>query len=1090
MRFESSARQLLLLTWPLLAVIGCLMLIAALGVSVMSTARAYASGEGFWSKAQKQAVLHLVRYAETGAEADYGRYLENIAVNLGDRKARLALDRPDPDLETARQGLLAGRNHPDDIPGMVRLFRYFRFDPEIERAIALWAQADVLIERLTEHAQALRSEIVARGPGSVRTGTLRREIERIDAELTPLEDGFAVALGAAVRRIALFLMMAGALLSLALIAAGIVISSRTLARLRSAQTQFGLVNDHVQTLVAVYDRGWRLRRANRRFIQTFGLDPSQAIGMHLNELADEALFRHIGPYFEQAYAGKVVSYEREFQAPGRPTVQLSVTLAPAFDAEGGVEQVFAFGEDVTERRHAEQALRASEARKAAVIELALDCVISIDRASRVLEFNPAAEATFGYTREQALGRDLAELIIPPRLRSAHRKGMARYLETGDANVLGRRVELRGMRSDRSEFPVELSVSPVQIGGDLTFTAYLRDVSERKDHEQALAQQAMRQGIVARFAQIALAHTDPGTLMSETVVEIAFGLGVGYCGIHELMPEENRLLLRAQIGGRNVGANRVSLAHDASTLAGVCLAARQSIVVRDIRADTRFRERPPDMPAEFLSAVAVPIQGPDAPYGVLCVQGADVRDYSTEEIGFLETIANALAVASNRHRTENRLAYFAQFDSLTGLPNRNLFRDRLAHAISRAHRGGSLVALLFIDLDRFKEINDSLGHEAGDQVLREVGTRLGNGLREGDTLARLGGDEFTVILEDLDNAEQVRTVAEKLQRAFGEPLRLGGRELAVTPSIGIAMYPADGEDTDALLKHADIAMYHAKNEGRDNFQFYAADMSTAASERRSLEYSLRHALEHKEFVLHYQPLIDLKDGTIAGAEALLRWRHPEWGLVPPGRFIGIAEQTGLIVPIGEWVLREACSRLQQWRSADVRVVPVAVNLSARQFRKSDLVEVVRSGLRDTGLDPSLLKLEITESLLMENPEASGAVLEALKNMGLSLVLDDFGTGYSSLAYLKHFPLDVLKIDRSFVKDIPNDADDVAIVRATVGLAHSLGLQVTAEGVETAEQAAFLRGLGCEYAQGYLFSKPIEAAAFVALLKSESRFAGVG
>ena len=451
-----------------------------------------------------------------------------------------------------------------------------------------------------------------------------------------------------------------------------------------------------------------------------------------------------------------------------------------------------------------------------------------------------------------------------------------------------------------------------------------------------------------------------------------------------------------------------------------------------------------------------------------------------------TLARLHAADAQRREAEAQLAQLAHYDALTGLPNRSLFQDRLGQAIARAHRSERLVALMFLDLDRFKEVNDTLGHEAGDRVLKEAAARLRTHLREGDSVARLGGDEFTVILEDVEGSDQVRGVAQKLMRAFAEPVALEGRDFFVTLSVGIALYPRDGSQAETLIRRADTAMYQAKSEGRDNFQFYMPDMSVAASERLTLEGSLRRALERGEFTLHYQPVVRLADGEIASAEALLRWRHPQNGLVPPGRFIAVAEQTGLIVPIGDWVLQEACAQAKRWQLAGLRPLRVAVNLSARQFRKAGLAESIRAALRSSGLESKWLTLEITESLLMDNAAASGAVLKSLQEMGVSMALDDFGTGYSSLAYLKHFPIDIIKIDRSFVRDIASDADDAAIVRATIGLAASLGIQTTAEGVETGEQLEYLRAHGCRYAQGYLFSVPLAAEEFGALLAQGRRF----
>ncbi|HUQ74372.1 MAG TPA: EAL domain-containing protein [Burkholderiales bacterium] len=458
------------------------------------------------------------------------------------------------------------------------------------------------------------------------------------------------------------------------------------------------------------------------------------------------------------------------------------------------------------------------------------------------------------------------------------------------------------------------------------------------------------------------------------------------------------------------------------------------------------------------------------------RGFVVRDADGRAVRMI----GAMMDISGRKHAEAELAQLAQYDTLTGLPNRNLLRDRLAQAVARVHREGWLSAVLFVDLDRFKEINDTLGHATGDEVLKMMAARMRTVLRQADTVARFGGDEFTILVEDVKTPSDVAGVARKILGVLELPMAVEGRDLFLSASIGIAVCPDDGKDSQTLLQHADTAMYQAKAAGRNGFEFYAARMGAAASERMTIEASLRQALERNEFVLHYQSIVDVKTGALRGAEALVRWQHPQWGLVAPARFIGIAEASGLIVPLGEWIMQEACRQAVQWRAAGLPPLRMSVNLSARQFRKPALAEVIAATLARAGLPGDSLTVEITESLLMENAQGSRKMLAELKTAhGVRVALDDFGTGYSSLSYLKQFPLDVLKIDRSFVRDVTTDSDDAAIVRAMIGLAHNLDLTLTAEGVETPEQLAFLREHGCDTAQGYLFSKPIPADAFAAL-----------
>ena len=440
--------------------------------------------------------------------------------------------------------------------------------------------------------------------------------------------------------------------------------------------------------------------------------------------------------------------------------------------------------------------------------------------------------------------------------------------------------------------------------------------------------------------------------------------------------------------------------------------------------------------------------------------------------------------TERKETEERLLYLANYDSLTGLPNRALFRDRLRRAIARAQRNDKRIGLLFLDLDRFKTINDSLGHHAGDQLLRGVAKRLKANGRKGDTIARLGGDEFTIILEDINDADDVAIVARKIIEFMEPSFKLDGHDVVVTPSIGITIYPDDCGDMRTLLKNADTAMYRSKEKGRNNYQFYTADMNAKAYEYLLLENNLRHALERGEFHLFYQPQMELHTQRVIGMEALLRWNHPEQGFLPPERFVPFAEETGLIIPIGEWVIRTACMEAMRWQQAGLSPLRVAVNLSMRQFRQKDFVEKVEQALAESGLPPKFLELEITESFLAHNVEHATAVLRRLHNLGVQLSIDDFGTGYSSLSYLKQFPLNTLKIDQSFVRDIPGDSDAAAITEAIIGLAQSLRLNVIAEGVESQDQVFFLRSRGCDHAQGYLFSEPMSADTVVPWIKRKT------
>jgi diguanylate cyclase (GGDEF)-like protein len=447
----------------------------------------------------------------------------------------------------------------------------------------------------------------------------------------------------------------------------------------------------------------------------------------------------------------------------------------------------------------------------------------------------------------------------------------------------------------------------------------------------------------------------------------------------------------------------------------------------------------------------------------------VRDAAGSPLYFIRVIEDI----TERKRLQQDLQHVAHHDPLTQLPNRALFYDRLTHTLAQAQRRSWTTGLMFVDLDGFKKVNDTLGHGVGDQLLRQVSERLTQCVRAEDTVGRLGGDEFAIILSELAHEQDGGLVAQKVIDALAKPFQIDGSEISVTASIGITACPSDVRNADALISHADAAMYDAKKMGKNNYQFYTAAMNARSMEKLLLEKDLRHALARNEFVLHFQPKANLQSGRITGVEALLRWQHPDGRLVPPFEFIPVLEESGLIVPVGEWVLRAACEQLNAWKQAGVTPVPIAVNLSAKQFHQQDIAAMVMHALLEYGVAPHLLELEITESAAMHDAKATTATLHKLKGLGVRIAIDDFGTGYSSLSYLKRFPIDSLKIDRSFVTDLPGDQDGATIAQAIITMAHALRLKVVAEGVENESQLEFLAAHGCDEMQGYYFSRPLTA-----------------
>jgi len=479
---------------------------------------------------------------------------------------------------------------------------------------------------------------------------------------------------------------------------------------------------------------------------------------------------------------------------------------------------------------------------------------------------------------------------------------------------------------------------------------------------------------------------------------------------------------------------------------------------------------------------VPILFGGKTLGVIDLYVKEGHHRDQREIDFLNAIANTLAGILMRRQAEERVEYLAYYDALTGLPNRNLFFDRFNQGIARAEYTSKIGAVLITDIDRFKSINDTYGHEFGDKVLKEVAERLSTSVRKGDIVARIGNDEFVIALIDVANSDDVIMVLEKIMKDISYTLKVRGDEITLTFSTGIAVYPHDGKNADELSKSAGLALAKAKKEGRENYQFYTEDMNIKASEFIMMEKNLLKAITNEEFVLHYQPYWDINTKKIVGMEAISRWQSKDMGLISPGKFIPVLEDTGMIIEVGEWILRTALKQIKEWQDKGYPVVPVSVNLSLIQFRQKELIERVKKALREIAFHPSLLTLEITESAFMQDIEYTNSVIKTIKDIGISISIDDFGAGYSSLAYLKRFPIDNLKIDISFIREITTDPDTASIVTAIIAMAHALNLKTIAEGIETAEQWKFLRLLRCDMGQGYYISKPLPAEDAVKLFIS--------
>jgi diguanylate cyclase (GGDEF)-like protein/PAS domain S-box-containing protein len=786
--------------WPFLAGASVLAGLSAVSVNILSATRAYVEGESLWSKAQKEAVFHLNRYAYSREEADFQTYLHAIAVPLGDRKARLELEKVLPDVDVARQGFLEGRNHPDDIDGMIRLFRNFKNISFMHKPISIWAEGDVLIAELIRVADKLRASIRSGHLSADSRKSLLEQIGLINTHLTPLEDTFSYSLGEASRKIKDLLLFTVLIIAAALMA--------------------------------------------------------------------------FGSYFSYSILRRKEATEKELRI------------------------VAAYAAAEHERREADARIRD----QAALLDKARDAIIVRGVDHRILYWNKSAERLYGCTAEEALGASIEDLLYDDP--AAFRQATDKVLELGK---------------------------------------WCGEFTRRRD--------------------------DGSTLTVES---------------------------------------RWTLVRDDNGVP-------QSILA----IDTDITER-------------------------------KVAEYDIRQLAF--------------------------YDPLTRLPNRLLLQDRLQQALASSTHSHCAGALLFIDLDNFKALNDTLGHDKGDLLLQQVAQRLSACVRESDTVARLGGDEFVIMLSDLhdspeDVAIRAKGVCEKILSQLRQPYLIDGNELFSAASIGVTLFQGRDDTVSELLKRADLAMYQAKGAGRNTVRFFNQDMQAAVSARAKLEADLRQGLRESQFLLYYQPQIN-EDGHMIGMEALVRWQHPMCGLVLPAKFIHVSEETALILPLGQWVLETACAQLAIWAAnPSTAQLSVAVNVSARQFHHEHFVEQILKTLDQSGANPQRLKLEITESLLLDDVEATIAKMTALKAKGVSFSLDDFGTGYSSLSYLKRLPLDQLKIDQSFVRDVLIDYNDAAIARTIVTLAQSLGLAVIAEGVETEGQRNFLAHHDCHLYQGYLFSRPL-------------------
>jgi diguanylate cyclase (GGDEF)-like protein/PAS domain S-box-containing protein len=707
-----------------------------------------------------------------------------------------------------------------------------------------------------------------------------------------------------------------------------------------------------------------------------------------------------------------------------------------YDETGRTTRMTGIAMDIDVRRRAEEHLHL----QSAALEAAANAIVITDSRGTILWVNHAFTTMTGYGQEDVLGKN-------PRLLKSGEQPASHYEDLWSTITSGKvwNGEIVNRRKDGTTYTEEMTITPVRNAGDPAngyYIAIKQDITERKKIEEALRQAEEKYRAIFEDAVVGIFRSTPEGRYIDVNPSMARMLG--YHSPDELVTSITDISRQVYVDPhRRVELKRL-LGEQGMVKNFECAVYRKDGSTMWFSANMR---------AVFEDGVLVRYEG------------------TNEDI-------------TSRKVAEEQVLYLAYYDALTGLPNRTLLQDRLAKALASARRRKDKVAILFLDLDRFKNINDSLGHSVGDLLLQEVAVRLKTWARDQDTVARVGGDEFLIVLNAIKEVGDAAVAAERLMDAMTAEFVVQGRSLSVSCSLGISIFPEHGADGETLIKNADAAMYSAKDIGRNNFQFFTADMNAQAVERLTLESSLRLALEKKEFFLAYQPQMDIDSGRITGLEALLRWQHPELGLVPPDRFIRIAENSGLIMPIGEWVLRTACSQARKWQAEGLVAVPVAVNVSAVQFRQEGFCELIGRVLTETGLAAQYLELELTESLLLSNAHVTFSVLRDLRAMGLKLAIDDFGTGYSSLSYLKHFPVSKLKIDRSFIRDVAVNPDDAAITTAIISMAKSLSLKVIAEGVEDEAQMSFLRAHHCDEIQGYYFSKPLAVDQVAEKLRGHS------
>ncbi len=813
--------------------------------------------------------------------------------------------------------------------------------------------------------------------------------------------------------------------------------------LERQERQLRLFTDNIPESIAYIDTNWRYKFVNNTFLRHRGKSRHEVIGRTRDEVLGIEAARLGKPYIAKALAGETVTYERLVQLFNGDKRWFGVRAVPDVDGNGQVQGVYVVGMDIHDLKLVQATLETSEAE----LRIAMDSLpypmVYVDRDYRYRMINKRVEVMLGKSRDELLGKDLREIFGDDRVAEVMplwQRALAGETVTAERLIGTDPATQRWMI-------VRYTPRHDSDGRIIGIYSAATDIDELKRAELDL-----------RRANWLLSSHFENTPLAVIEWDPAFR-------VRRWSPQAEKIFgwREAELTGKHYRDWKFVVEGDIAQADAI---SDKLITQTEPRATSLHRNHRKDGRVIWCEWY-----------------NSSLRD----DAGNIISILSLAQDVTTRVLAEERLVHQATHDSLTGLPNRTMLQDRLRQAISRARRGGHRVAAMFIDLDRFKDVNDTLGHRIGDELLREMSARLARVVRESDLLVRLSGDEFMVVLEQVTDLESPRYVANKLLDEIRQPSRIEGHDIHISGSVGISLFPDDAEDVETLLKNADMAMYRAKELGKNNYQIFSADLAEHGTAARLMENALRSAVVRHEFELYYQPKIDMRTSRITGAEALLRWHHPTRGIVAPGEFIHLAEESGLVHEIGDWVLDAAFAQARRWHDAGFTELRLAVNLAAGQFRATNLAERIQERIVREGCRPQSIEVEVTETSMLRDPEGVGRTLTALREMGLRVAIDDFGTGYSSLSHLKRFPIDTLKIDKTFVADILTDRDDTAIVTAVIALARALDMEVIAEGVETEAQRAMLAAQGCDAYQGYLFSRALPAAEFEALLQRDARAA---